>query len=86
MRMLARWNKSVAFSWALDVNDAGQVVGLQSRNGMRACLWLESGALVRLPSRPRDRGSKAVAINEHGQIVGISGTRAVLWVPKRTSS
>ena len=70
-------------AWTQDINKAGQVVGLQYMEGMRACIWQGNGALVLLPALRGSHDSKAAAINDQAQIVGISGEQAVLWTLKR---
>ena len=51
--------------------------------GLRACIWERDGRLVLLPALRGAHDSKAVAINEHTEIVGMSGDQAVLWTLKR---
>jgi len=89
--------------FATGANDLGQVVGWAETSfedptcnlpqvlGFRAALWSARGHLVReLPPLTGDSASAATAINERGQVVGISGTcanavggfsarHAVLW-------
>ena len=65
------------------LNERGQVVG---QSGGSAVLW-QGGRLTRLPLLPGAKGSAALAINEHDQIVGWSngteyGSHAVLWTLK----
>lgn len=85
-RILRQWEKGQAgpygFAWTQGINERGQIVGLQAKVGMRACVWQDSGVLVALPTLRRDRDSKAAAINDEAQIVGISGDQAVLWTPR----
>jgi probable HAF family extracellular repeat protein len=69
---------------AVDVNDAGQVVGgLRTPSGTHAFSWTLDGGLVDLGTLG-GASSNALAVNEHGWIVGTSSTasgvdHAVLW-------
>lgn len=90
-------------SYATGVNNAGQVVGW-AENGVhdptcnpsfqilqfRAAIWQPDGTMQELPPLPGDSTSAATAINDLGQVVGISGDcdiavgrlsarHAVLW-------
>jgi probable HAF family extracellular repeat protein len=90
-------------SYATGVNNQGQVVGW-AENGVhdptcnpqfqilqfRAAIWQPDGRMQELPPLPGDSTSAAVAINDLGQVVGISGDcgvavgsvsarHAVLW-------
>jgi uncharacterized membrane protein len=90
-------------SYATGVNNKGQVVGW-AENGVhdptcntffqilqfRAAIWQPNGTMQELPPLPGDTTSAAVAINDLGQVVGISGDcgvavgsvsarHAVLW-------
>jgi probable HAF family extracellular repeat protein len=90
-------------SYATGVNNRGQVVGW-AENGVhdptcdptsqvlqfRAAIWEPNGQMRELPPLPGDSTSAATAINDHGQVVGISGDcgvavgsvsarHAVLW-------
>lgn len=90
-------------SYATGVNDLGQVVGW-AENGVhdptcdttsqilqfRAAIWQPNGQMQELPPLPGDTTSAATAINDLGQVVGISGDcgiavggvsarHAVLW-------
>ena len=97
-------------SYATAVNNRGQIVGW-AENGVfdptcdpdfqtlqfRAVIWGPKGKMQELPPLPGDSTSAAVAINDLGQVVGISGDcgiavggvsakHAVLWengVPQR---
>jgi len=85
------WRKETVVSLrplveALDVNDAGQVVGYcLLKHRATPCTW-RNGRVERLPLlRGGDRG-QAVAINDRGQIVGWTNyaarqplTHAVIW-------
>src|SRR2546425_4628675 len=90
-------------SYATGVNNQGQVVGW-AENGVhdptcdpsfqilqfRAAIWGPNGDIQELPPLPGDSTSAATAINDQGQVVGISGDcgvavgsvsakHAVLW-------
>jgi probable HAF family extracellular repeat protein len=90
-------------SYATGVNNKGQVVGW-AENGVhdstcdpsfqilqfRAAIWQPNGTMQELPPLPGDSTSAATAINDLGQVVGISGDcgvavgsvsarHAVLW-------
>jgi probable HAF family extracellular repeat protein len=88
--------------FAASVNNAGQVVGWAETNlhdgtcaypqvlQFKATVWDPDGQIHALPQFGNDPDSAAVAINQEGQIVGISGicdnavgaysaTHAVLW-------
>ena len=90
-------------SYATGVNNGGQVVGW-AENGVhdptcnpsfqilqfRAVIWQPNGTMQELPPLPGDSTSAAIAINDLGQVVGISGDcgiavgsvsakHAVLW-------
>src|SRR5215472_8949528 len=90
-------------SYATGVNNKGQVVGW-AENGVhdptcnpafqilqfRAAIWQPDGTMQELPPLPGDSTSAATAINDQGQVVGISGDcgvavgsvsarHAVLW-------
>ncbi len=72
--------------WATDVNNLGQVVGYAYVDGphTRAVLW-NGGRAIDLGTLPGDNHSQALAINDRGQIVGVSANieasteRAFLW-------
>ena len=73
-------------SYATAVNDRGEIVGW-AENGVvdptcnaavqtlqfRAAMWKPDGTMKELPPLPGDSTSAATAINERGQVVGISG-------------
>jgi probable HAF family extracellular repeat protein len=90
-------------SYATGVNNKDQVVGW-AENGVhdptcdpssqilqfRAVIWQPDGSMEELPPLPGDSTSAATGINDHGQVVGISGDcgiavgsvsakHAVLW-------
>jgi len=61
------------FAWATGINDSGQVVGLSyTGNGWvyRAFLWEEGEGMRDLGALPGFESSKAVAINNRGQVLG----------------
>jgi probable HAF family extracellular repeat protein len=68
-------------SEAMDINEAGQIVGVvwnSSASAYRAVLW-EGYARTELSAPAPDEKTMATAINEAGQVVGLSGDAAVLW-------
>jgi probable HAF family extracellular repeat protein len=72
----------LGMSRALDINNRGQVVGHASfgSGADHACLW-QNGVLTNLDTGP-EPWQDAVAINDHGWIVGNSfsyGPHAFLW-------
>jgi probable HAF family extracellular repeat protein len=78
------------FQWGNDINDAGTVVGMVWTNEHRGSAFVATGtsmtALPLLPGADPHNLSGAMAINNRGQIVGISpvsggGLHAVLWSP-----
>jgi probable HAF family extracellular repeat protein len=78
---------SVLDGWATAVNSAGHVVGrmLLTPNGgyYHAFLWTLSGGMRDLGAIAGTLGhSTAEAINDRGQIVGVSGGRAFLWTAR----
>ena len=58
-------------SGAEDISEGGQIVGVSGRD---AVLW-EGGKMQNLGFLPGKKRSAAVAINEHGQVIGSSFTR-----------
>jgi probable HAF family extracellular repeat protein len=72
---------------ALDVNNLGQVVGqsdLRGNANFHAFLWTSGTAMRDLGTLPRDANSVGIAINDNGDIVGVSldanfNPRAYLW-------
>lgn len=72
-----------------DINDRGQVVGVSHLgqdfiSPRRAVLWESQGGLIDLGTLPGDNQSEAHAINNRGQIIGISWNqvfsgRPFLW-------
>ena len=88
IRDLAR---SARYSTAYGINDRGQVVGsvmaLGENQSERAVLW-QDGNMIELTILPGHEASRAVAINNRGQIVGWSEMKtgekhAVLWTLRR---
>lgn len=64
------------FAWARGCNDLGQIVGLSYTSGdaeYRAFLWDETGGMRDLETLPGHEDSEAVAINNAGQVIGMSG-------------
>jgi len=83
---------NVNFSLARDINDAGQVVGLGFTDNPQysALLWTAPGRFINLGVLPGfTTASDALAINQLGHVVGMSGTgitptditRAFIWTP-----
>lgn len=62
-----------------DINDAGKVCG-SNPGGGSSVVW-QDGSLTELPVRPGDRASRAMAINNAGQVVGWSGIGWVRYHP-----
>lgn len=69
---------------AFDINEAGEIVGHSNGTlGQRAFLWTANGGLLDLGDIPGYDGSTrtenlAFAINNHGRIVGRTGTSATI--------
>ena len=77
-------------SFPTALNSSGQVVGWSTATTAttspdRAFLWTESGGMVALGMLPDGTSSRAHAINDAGESVGVmsfgTGDRAVLWTP-----
>jgi probable HAF family extracellular repeat protein len=72
-------------SYALDINDIGQVVGYSGDTFVRAFLY-NNGIMSDLGALPGCVWSSATGINISGQVVGLCGTqgdtivRAFLWI------
>jgi probable HAF family extracellular repeat protein len=69
---------SNAFSEAHDINNQGLIVGTavdSTTNLSQAVIWKE-GQVIPLGTLPGDDFSVAFAVNDRGQVVGISGNRA----------
>ena len=83
-------------SYATGVNNRGQVVGW-AENGIhdptcdpsfqilqfRAAMWEPNGTMHELPPLPGDSTSAATAINDLGQVVGISGDDGIAVLRQR---
>jgi probable HAF family extracellular repeat protein len=79
--------------FGVDINDAGVVVGsekLESPSGLRAVVATGTDLylLPMLPGAPASGNAQAFAVNNAGQVVGVSPTgagayHAVLWSPAR---
>lgn len=66
-------------TWANDINDRSQAVGgLQTYGLIRAFHW-QNGIMTDLGVLPGQSWSVAYCINDHNQVVGISGNRIFLW-------
>jgi probable HAF family extracellular repeat protein len=66
-----------AFSWAEDVNNRGRVAGTLNPTSIQRAAVHDGGVFQPLPET---EASMALAINSRGDIVGVSGSTAVLWV------
>ncbi len=69
-------------SAALAINNSGQIVGysnIVANSSNFACLW-SGGTITQLSMLPGSSFSNAAGINDAGEIVGASGTDAVMWV------
>lgn len=68
------------FSAAFGINDSGTVVGSSNTaDTIHAFQWTSTAGMTDLGVLPGSNSSQAYAINNQGQIVGGSGTHAVLW-------
>lgn len=67
-------------SVAVDINNAGQIVGSSQVSGQNhAILWSRKTGLYDLGALPGAVQTSANSINEAGQIAGTSGNQAFLW-------
>jgi len=70
-----------------DLNEAGMLVGGADFNAVgptgtgRGFKWTIATGIVQLDVLPGQPDSHATAVNEAGVIVGLSGSRAVIWRP-----
>lgn len=71
------------FSMANGVNNLGQATGYgrdSVNSGMAsAIVWNRDESRIILPNLPREQYSQGSDLNDHGDVAGVSGTRAVLW-------
>jgi len=67
-----------AGSYATDLNDHGQVVGVSWGAINRAFIW-QAGVMTELPGLTGSHYNNAVDINNSGDVVGDSREQAVLW-------
>lgn len=77
-------DSNTVFGWAEDINASGTVVGWRSTTDgdprYTPFLWTESGGMTNLGRLPGDTwDAAAVAINDRGEVVGISQSRPFLW-------
>jgi probable HAF family extracellular repeat protein len=72
----------VGNSGALDINNAGSVVGWSQNSNFaeRAFIWNQSSGMIDLGVLAGEGSSRAYAINQQGWVAGESG-RAVIWDP-----
>jgi probable HAF family extracellular repeat protein len=64
---------------AAAINDAGDIVGYTWEGSEHALFWPRDGGVRTLATLRERDSSGAVDINNHGLIVGWSGSRAVVW-------
>jgi probable HAF family extracellular repeat protein len=70
-------------SEALGINDAGQVVGVSTVDGVAVATEWSNGQVIDLGAAPGSVGSWAYGINDAGQVVGFSfATTAATVVPE----
>jgi len=72
------------YSFASDINDAGEVVGASNTgSSMVPFIWTAGGGMQRGPMLPGDNGGQALGVNKYGHVVGYSsglnGVRAFIW-------
>ena len=77
-------DSNTVFGWAEDINASGQVVGWRLTGDgdprYTPFLWTEAGGMTNLGRLPGDTwDAAAVAINDRGEVVGISQSRPFLW-------
>lgn len=78
-----------ATGWVIheDLNEAGMLVGSADFNAVgptgtaRGFKWTLATGIVQLDVLPGEPDSYAIGVNEAGIIVGISGTKACIWLP-----
>lgn len=63
--------------WALDINESTEVVGYVEAEKNKAFIWTEDEGMQELPNG--EGNSAAIAINNIGQIVGVSDDYPVMW-------
>lgn len=78
-----------ASSWAVAINDSGEIVGYSEATYYQATAWI-NGKIIGLPFLPGGTNSQAFAINAEGLIVGTSNgpagvspleqSHAVAWI------
>lgn len=66
------------------INDAGVAVGYRATGGANTELafrWTSADGMTTLGTLPGAYTSQALAVNEGGRIVGVSGSQPFLWTP-----